>query len=298
MERRVRPEPAAAIPHTALGPRRVRSARDGPHPPTSAGCRAGASGYLVAETMSPTRPPLDAPLDDAASGRFVRVRGAREHDLKNIDVDIPRDALVVFSGVSGSGKSSLAFGTLYAEAQRRDFESVAPYARRLIDQVGVPDVDRIDGLPPAVALQQQRGAPSVVAATASERSSLAPGGSSGAAGTLLVRPAAPPSRSRRQHRSRRADAAPPRARAAPLTSRIARPSSWRFERSAMAETARAQGPHDPKVVDLNHDWEIDYWTRELGVTEVELRLAVKTVGTSVDKVRKHLMGARPDQIVD
>ena len=91
--------------------------------------------------------------------RFVRVRGAREHNLKNVDVDVPRDALVVFTGVSGSGKSSLAFGTLYAEAQRRYFESVAPYARRLIDQVGVPDVDSIDGLPPAVALQQQRGTP-------------------------------------------------------------------------------------------------------------------------------------------
>ena len=91
---------------------------------------------------------------------FVRVRGAREHNLKNVDVDIPRNALVVFSGVSGSGKSSLAFSTLYAEAQRRYFESVAPYARRLIDQVGVPAVDSIDGLPPAVALQQQRGTPS------------------------------------------------------------------------------------------------------------------------------------------
>ncbi|MBN8754583.1 MULTISPECIES: excinuclease ABC subunit UvrA [Variovorax] len=93
------------------------------------------------------------------SDRFVRVRGAREHNLRNVDVDIPRDALVVFSGISGSGKSSLAFGTLYAEAQRRYFESVAPYARRLIDQVGVPAVDAIDGLPPAVALQQQRGTP-------------------------------------------------------------------------------------------------------------------------------------------
>ncbi|SAK52896.1 excinuclease ABC, subunit A [Caballeronia arationis] len=91
---------------------------------------------------------------------FVRVRGAREHNLKNVDVDIPRDALVVFTGVSGSGKSSLAFGTLYAEAQRRYFESVAPYARRLIEQVGVPEVDAIEGLPPAVALQQQRGTPS------------------------------------------------------------------------------------------------------------------------------------------
>ena len=91
---------------------------------------------------------------------FVKVRGAREHNLKNVDVDIPRDALVVFTGVSGSGKSSLAFSTVYAEAQRRYFESVAPYARRLIDQVGVPDVDSIEGLPPAVALQQQRGTPS------------------------------------------------------------------------------------------------------------------------------------------
>jgi excinuclease ABC subunit A len=89
--------------------------------------------------------------------RFVRVRGAREHNLKNISVEIPRDALVVFTGVSGSGKSSLAFGTLYAEAQRRYLESVSPYARRLFNQMSVPDVDDIDGLPPAVALQQQRG---------------------------------------------------------------------------------------------------------------------------------------------
>ncbi|MDB5325832.1 MAG: excinuclease subunit [Phycisphaerales bacterium] len=96
---------------------------------------------------------------------FVRVRGAREHNLKNVDVDIPRDALVVFTGVSGSGKSSLAFGTLFGEAQRRYLESVAPYARRLFDQTGVPAVDSIDGLPPAVALQQQRG-------TASTRSSV------------------------------------------------------------------------------------------------------------------------------
>ncbi len=90
---------------------------------------------------------------------YVRVRGAREHNLKNVDVDIPRNALVVFTGVSGSGKSSLAFGTLYAEAQRRYLESVSPYARRLFHQMPVPEVDAIDGLPPAVALQQQRGTP-------------------------------------------------------------------------------------------------------------------------------------------
>ena len=107
------------------------------------------------------REPLPRPVDPEGDLRgFVRVRGAREHNLKNVDVDIPRDCLVVFSGVSGSGKSSLAFGTVYAEAQRRYFESVAPYARRLIHQAGVPAVDAIDGLPPAVALQQQRGTPS------------------------------------------------------------------------------------------------------------------------------------------
>jgi excinuclease ABC subunit A len=93
------------------------------------------------------------------SDRFVRVRGAREHNLKNVDVDVPRNSMVVFTGVSGSGKSSLAFGTIYAEAQRRYFESVAPYARRLLQQVGAPHVDEIGGLPPAVALQQRRGAP-------------------------------------------------------------------------------------------------------------------------------------------
>ncbi|MCT9138077.1 excinuclease ABC subunit UvrA [Streptomyces violarus] len=90
---------------------------------------------------------------------YVRVRGAREHNLQGIDVDIPRDVLAVFTGVSGSGKSSLAFGTIYAEAQRRYFESVAPYARRLIHQVGAPKVGEITGLPPAVSLQQRRAAP-------------------------------------------------------------------------------------------------------------------------------------------
>ncbi len=113
--------------------------------------------------MPPSQNPeplLDANGPGRGRTAFVQVRGAREHNLRDVDVDVPRDALVVFSGVSGSGKSSLAFGTIYAEAQRRYFESVAPYARRLIDQVGVPAVDAIEGLPPAVALQQQRGTPS------------------------------------------------------------------------------------------------------------------------------------------
>ncbi|MGU3418631.1 excinuclease ABC subunit A [Methylobacterium sp. D54C] len=112
--------------------------------------------------MDQAKPRRDTTIARAGAGRtgYVTVRGAREHNLRDIDVEMPRDALVVFTGVSGSGKSSLAFGTLYAEAQRRYFESVAPYARRMIDQVGVPDVDAIEGLPPAVALQQQRGTPS------------------------------------------------------------------------------------------------------------------------------------------
>ncbi len=136
----------------------MRSRSPAPTPLSSASGAAPASSARRASQAS-TKPSEPAAAATPTTG-FVRVRGAREHNLKNIDVDIPRDALVVFTGVSGSGKSSLAFGTLYAEAQRRYFESVAPYARRLIDQVGVPEVDAIDGLPPAVALKQQRGTPS------------------------------------------------------------------------------------------------------------------------------------------
>ncbi len=107
---------------------------------------------------SEIHPPAESP-DDRADG-FVRVRGASENTLRDVDVDIPRDRIVAFTGVSGSGKSSLAFGTVYAEARRRFFESVAPYARRLIRQEQTPHVESITGLPPAVALQQRRGAPS------------------------------------------------------------------------------------------------------------------------------------------
>lgn len=118
--------------------------------------QSAAKGKSGPRTSPAERTPA-IPADPRDAG-FVRVRGAREHNLKDVNLDVPRDTLVVFSGVSGSGKSSLAFGTIYAEAQRRYFESVAPYARRLIDQAGVPDVDAIEGLPPAIALQQQRGA--------------------------------------------------------------------------------------------------------------------------------------------
>ena len=99
-------------------------------------------------------------MDDTGKMQgYVVVTGAREHNLKNISLYIPRNKLVVFTGISGSGKSSLAFGTIYGESQRRYLESVSPYARRLFHQLPVPQVDSIQGLPPSVALQQQRGSP-------------------------------------------------------------------------------------------------------------------------------------------
>ena len=114
----------------------------------------------------PTTPKSPQAVNNAQSALLnpehsIQVRGARVHNLKDVDVDLPRNSLVVFTGISGSGKSSLAFGTLFAESQHRYLDSVSPYARRLIDQVDEPDVDSIEGLPPAVALQQQRGVPSV-----------------------------------------------------------------------------------------------------------------------------------------
>jgi len=86
---------------------------------------------------------------------FIRVRGAREHNLKNIDVDIPRDQLTVITGLSGSGKSSLAFDTIYAEGQRRYVESLSAYARQFLELMGKPDVDSIEGLSPAISIEQK-----------------------------------------------------------------------------------------------------------------------------------------------
>ena len=87
--------------------------------------------------------------------KFIEVRGAREHNLKNVDMDIPRDRLVVITGLSGSGKSSLAFDTIYAEGQRRYVESLSAYARQFLDMAGKPDVDRISGLSPAISIEQK-----------------------------------------------------------------------------------------------------------------------------------------------
>ena len=85
----------------------------------------------------------------------IRIKGARENNLKNIDLTIPRDKLVVFTGLSGSGKSSLAFDTIYAEGQRRYVESLSSYARQFLGQMDKPDVDSIDGLSPAISIDQK-----------------------------------------------------------------------------------------------------------------------------------------------
>ena len=118
--------------------------------------------------MSPSKSDLDSQIADSSNGRnghrppsiadkdtVIRVRGARQHNLKNIDIELPRNQLIVFTGVSGSGKSSLAFDTIFAEGQRRYVESLSAYARQFLGQVDKPDVDAIEGLSPAISIDQK-----------------------------------------------------------------------------------------------------------------------------------------------
>src|SRR5476651_1092012 len=112
-------------------------------------CLVSVGAHTIADVPEVTFSPARYPHD-----RLV-VRGAREHNLRDISVDLPRDSLIVFTGLSGSGKSSLAFDTIFAEGQRRYVESLSAYARQFLGQMDKPDVDFIDGLSPAVSIDQK-----------------------------------------------------------------------------------------------------------------------------------------------
>ena len=139
--------------HGFLGHRRRKSLRKGLAPPYNEGFNAAspASGCASHERAS-------LPKIAAAAGECICIRGARMHNLRNVDLDIPRDRLVVITGPSGSGKSSLAFDTLYAEGQRQYIESLSIYARQFLRQLERPDVDLIEGLQPTISIDQRAGA--------------------------------------------------------------------------------------------------------------------------------------------
>ena len=131
----------------------------------------------------------------------IRIRGARTHNLKNIDLDLPRDRLIVFTGLSGSGKSSLAFDTIYAEGQRRYVESLSTYARQFLSMMEKPDVDTIEGLSPAISIEQKSTShnPRSTVGTVTEVYDYL---------RLLYARAGTPRCPDHQHRSRRADREP------------------------------------------------------------------------------------------
>ena len=120
-------------------------------PARSLAATSGASDALLADI----HPPAQDAVETRAEPRVIAIRGAREHNLTNVNIDLPRDRLVVLTGLSGSGKSSLAFDTIYAEGQRRYVESLSAYARQFLEMMQKPDVDLIEGLSPAISIEQK-----------------------------------------------------------------------------------------------------------------------------------------------
>ena len=134
------------MPRASAGPRSTQATLTAP----TSGSGATLPSPNGCESESAHRLLSGGSLEDV-----IRVRGARQHNLKNVDLTIPRNRLVVFTGVSGSGKSSLAFDTIFAEGQRRYVESLSAYARQFLGQVDKPDVDAIEGLSPAISIDQK-----------------------------------------------------------------------------------------------------------------------------------------------
>src|SRR4051794_5024708 len=144
---------AASAPGRAWPWRGTRPGRSRGDPPAPALPPAGRPGYDHRRVAGDRRSGKARGMADDA--RYARLRGVRVHNLKGIDLDLPLDRLVVLTGVSGSGKSSLAFDTLYAEGQRRYIETFSAYTRQFLEKLDKPDADRIDGIPPALALAQR-----------------------------------------------------------------------------------------------------------------------------------------------